>query len=90
MADRSVSRGEVISLIAGIPLGVAAVTTAASAADNKAQFKYVAKSTKPGQTCSNCSLFTPGPSKTAMGKCKVVTGPIAPGGWCIAYAPKAK
>jgi hypothetical protein len=87
MAER-ISRGEIISLLAGIPLIAAATTAVASAADDsggtKAQFKYVVKSVKPGQTCSGCALFKP-PSS-----CQVVHGKIAPGGWCDAYAPKAK
>jgi High potential iron-sulfur protein len=87
MSDR-ISRGEIISLLAGLPLAVAATTGVASAADDssgtKAQYKYVAKSTKAGQTCSGCSLFKP------PAACNLVKGKIAPGGWCIAYAPKAK
>ncbi len=76
------TRGQIISLIAGIPLAAAAVTGAASAADNKAQFKYVDKSTKSGQKCSGCKLFT------APAGCTVVTGKISPNGWCVAWAKK--
>jgi hypothetical protein len=86
MSDR-LSRGEIISLIAGLPLAVAATTGVAAAADDsggtKAQFKYVAKSTIPGKKCSGCALFKP-PSS-----CQVVKGKISPNGYCIAYAPKA-
>jgi hypothetical protein len=92
MADHSVSRGEVISLIAGIPLAVSAVAGTASAAGtaSKASMKYVDKSTVAGKTCSNCSLFIPGKTKTGPGTCKLVAGAISPGGYCIAWAPKAK
>ena len=87
MSDR-ISRGEVISLIAGLPLAVAATTGLASAADDssgtKAQFKYVDKSTMAGKTCSGCTLFK------APSSCSVVKGKINPKGYCIAYAPKAK
>jgi len=86
MADR-ISRGEIISLLAGLPLAVAATTGAASAADDsggtKAQYKYVAKSTK-AQKCSGCALFK-GPAA-----CVLVKGKISPAGYCIAFAPKAK
>ena len=81
MSERH-SRGEIISLIAGIPLAVAATAGAASAADNKKQFKYQDKPGKNGQKCSGCSLFV----KPAS--CKVVTGKISPNGWCVAWAKK--
>jgi hypothetical protein len=87
MSDR-ISRGEIISLIAGLPLAVAATTGLASAADDsggtKAQFKYVAKSTIAGKKCSGCTLFK------APSSCSVVKGKISPNGYCIAYAAKAK
>jgi hypothetical protein len=85
MSDR-ISRGEVISLLAGLPLAVAATTAVAGAADDsggtKAQFKYVAKSTS-SKKCSGCSLFK------APNACSVVKGKISPNGYCIAYAAKA-
>ena len=86
MADK-ISRSEIISLLAGIPMAVAATTGFASAADDssgtKAQFKY---QTKPNgaKKCSGCSLFA------APAACKVVKGKISPNGYCIAYAAKAK
>jgi hypothetical protein len=87
MADR-ISRGEIISLIAGLPLAVAATTAAASAADDsggtKAQYKYVGHAGPKGQKCSGCALFK------APAGCQLVKGKISPGGYCIAYAPKAK
>src|ERR1700677_4504053 len=52
MADR-ISRGEIISLLAGIPAAVAVTTSVASAADDsggtKAQYKYQAKPGPKGQ-----------------------------------------
>ena len=86
MADR-ISRGEIISLIAGLPLAVAATTAAASAADDssgtKAQYKYQAKPGPKGQKCAGCALFK------APAACQIVKGKISPTGYCIAYAPKA-
>ena len=85
MSER-VSRGEVISLLAGIPLAAAATTAVASAADDsggtKAQYKYVDKSTVAGKKCSGCALFK------APSACSLVKGKISPNGYCIAYAPK--
>jgi hypothetical protein len=76
------SRGDIISLVAGIPIAVAVTSTAASAADNKAQFKYQDKPGKSGQKCSGCKLFKPPAS------CSVVTGKISPNGWCVAWVKK--
>jgi hypothetical protein len=87
MSDR-ISRSEIISLIAGLPLAVAATTGAASAADDsggtKAQYKYVTHPGPAGQKCSGCALFK------APASCQIVKGKISPNGYCIAYAPKAK
>jgi hypothetical protein len=86
MSER-LSRGEVISLIAGLPLAVAATTGLAAAADDssgtKAQFKYQLKPGPGGKKCSACALFK------APGACAVVKGKISPSGYCIAFAPKA-
>jgi hypothetical protein len=76
------SRGEIISLIAGVPGAIAVTTEAVSAADNKKQFKYQDKPAKNGQKCSHCRLFRP-----PMG-CKVVTGKISLDGWCIAWVKR--
>ena len=87
MSDR-ISRGEIISLLAGLPIAVAATTAVASAADDsggtKKQFKYQLKPGPKGQHCAACALFKP-PSA-----CKVVHGKISPEGYCIAFSPKAK
>jgi len=86
MADR-ISRGEIISLIAGIPLIAAATTAIASAADDssgtKAQFKYILKAGPKGQVCAGCTAFK------APAGCSIVKGKISPKGYCIAYSPKA-
>ena len=88
MSDR-ISRGEIISLLAGVSLVAAAATTAAaSAADDsggtKAQYKYQAKPGPAGQKCGGCALFK------APAGCSLVKGKISPSGYCIAYSPKAK
>jgi hypothetical protein len=86
MADK-ISRGEIISLLAGIPAAVAVTTAAASAADDsagtKAQYKYQLKPGPKGQKCSGCSLYS------GHGTCSLVKGKISPNGYCIAYSPKA-
>lgn len=86
MADR-ISRGEVISLLAGVPAAVAATTGLAAAADDsggtKKQYKYQDKPGPGGKKCSGCALFKPPAS------CQIVKGKISPNGYCIAYSPKA-
>lgn len=85
MSDR-ITRGEVISLLAGLPVAVAATTAAASAADDsggtKKQYKYQDHPGPKGK-CSACALFKPPAS------CQVVKGKISPNGYCIAFSPKA-
>ena len=41
-----------------------------------------------GQDCDDCLQYIPGKTKTAMGECKIVEGPISPTGWCIAFVKK--
>ena len=87
MADR-ISRGEIISLLAGLPIAVAATTGIAAAADDsggtKATYKYQSTPGPKGQMCSGCSLFK------APAACAIVKGKISPKGYCIAYSAKAK
>jgi len=55
MDKKTVSRGLALKSMAGIPfaaLGIAATLSAAQAADNKKQFKYVDKPGPHGQKCS--------------------------------------
>lgn len=86
MSER-ISRGEIISLLAGLPAAVAATTGVAAAADDsggtKAQYKYQDKPGPGGKKCSLCALFV------APASCKIVKGKISPNGYCIAFSPKA-
>ncbi len=91
--SESLSRRQVIDLIVGLPVAAAAlavVAAPAEAAIAPAAVGYVAKSVMAGKVCSNCSLYLPGKSKTAVGKCSQVSGPIAPGGYCTIWNPKKK
>jgi hypothetical protein len=49
---------------------------------------YVEVSTEAGKTCSNCQQFIPAPAAGSCGTCKVVKGPINPGGNCKSYVAK--
>jgi hypothetical protein len=84
------SRRQVLSLIAALPLGVAAVSSVASAAaaaddssGTKAQFKYITKPGPGGKKCAGCALFQ------APSACSIVKGKISPTGYCSSFAPKA-
>ena len=48
---------------------------------------YVDTSTEPGKMCSACLQFLPG-TPDACGACKIVKGPINPGGYCKSFSPK--
>lgn len=53
----------------------------------RSSLAYVDTSTTPGKVCSGCQQFIatmPG----ACGTCKVVKGPINPGGNCKSFVPK--
>ncbi len=49
--------------------------------------QYVEVSTTPGKTCLNCQQFIPGPP-SGCGTCKIVKGPINPGGNCKSFLAK--
>jgi hypothetical protein len=48
---------------------------------------YVDVSTEPGKTCAGCQQFLPA-LPGACGACKVVKGPINPGGNCKSFIAK--
>jgi hypothetical protein len=49
---------------------------------------YVDTSTEPGKICSSCQQFVPPPGPGACGTCKIVKGPINPGGNCKSFVAK--
>lgn len=90
-APQKLSRKKVLSGLIVLPvLGVLIATTTlpAEAKSSQAAAKY--QDTPKGKAqCSNCALFIPGKSSSAMGTCKVVDGAISPKGWCQFYAAKS-
>jgi hypothetical protein len=72
-----------LAIIAGT--GAAAVASRAQAQSAKADPATVAYQTKPsnGQQCSGCVQWDP------PNACKIVSGTIAPTGWCELYSPKS-
>ena len=84
------SRGQIIALVAAIPLGVVAAMEAVTASDEpddsdgtKVQFKYTTKPGPGGKACAACALFQ------APSSCSIVKGKIAPTGYCTSFAPKS-
>jgi hypothetical protein len=78
-------RPEFLRKVAGVPIAAAAlglIAEPAEAADNKKQFKYQNTPGPAGKKCSGCRFFK------APSSCSVVTGSIAPSGWCIAWAKR--
>lgn len=49
--------------------------------------KYVPKSSKAGQACSSCLQWIPGKGNANCGGCKLFSGPVNAGGYCLSYAP---
>lgn len=88
------SRGEIISLIAGIPAAVAVTAETAAAADSasakqqKKTLGYVDKSTKAGQQCGNCRFFTA--TSGGNGNCQLIPGgTVKSVGWCKSWVKKS-
>ena len=78
-------RPEFLRKVAGVPVAAAALSLIAGpveAADNKKQFHYQDKPGPGGKKCSYCRFFRPPHG------CSIVTGTIAPAGWCIAWAKR--
>jgi hypothetical protein len=55
---------------------------------NRKTLAYVEKSTDPNKTCTNCQQFVAGPAADKCGTCKVLKGPVNPGGNCKSWLAK--
>jgi hypothetical protein len=49
---------------------------------------YNDRTPDPNKACDRCVQYTSGPSSEACGGCKVLKGPICPGGTCKVFAPR--
>jgi hypothetical protein len=65
-------------------------TSTLSAADAQVRLSlaYADVAPDPTKMCIGCQQFLAGPPD-ACGTCKVLRGPVGPGGSCKAFAPKA-
>ncbi len=89
MSDR-VSRKSLVINLLGLPLAAAAIagiTAPAEAKTSPDAVKYVKKSTN-GKFCKNCRFYVASKAAGKAGTCTIVSGPIEPAGWCVAYAAK--
>jgi hypothetical protein len=50
--------------------------------------QYTEPSPNPDKTCSGCAQFVPGPTEDQCGACKVLKGPVHPGGYCKSFVAK--
>jgi len=96
--DRNKRAARRLALLQALRLGVgAAVLTTRARAESAAPAKlskdsveYTDAGEVEGKDCDDCSLFIPGNSPADAGTCKIVAGPIAPHGHCIAFSPMRK
>ena len=66
----------------------AAVGTLSTADKNtREMLKYVDKSPDAAKRCNNCSQFNDA-GASACGSCKVLKGPVNPGGYCTSWLAK--
>jgi len=89
VSDRVTRKSVLINLLT-LPLAAAAiagVTAPAEAKTSPAAVNYVAKSTN-GKYCKNCRFYLASKSAGKPGSCSLVSGPIEPKGYCVAYATK--
>ncbi len=89
--EQTLSRGSLLAKLAIAPLAIGALAVLraeeAEAKTAPSAVMYVAKSTN-GKYCSGCRFFAAGKTATAVGACSIVSGAIAPKGYCVAYAAK--
>jgi hypothetical protein len=64
-------------------------TTGLTPADTmiRTSLAYIDNSNQPGKQCSGCQQFLP-TTPTTCGTCKIVKGPINPGGYCKSFVAK--
>ncbi|MES2115878.1 MAG: high-potential iron-sulfur protein [Pseudomonadota bacterium] len=52
----------------------------------KSDFQYQ-DHPQDGRRCAQCAAFQPA-ADGGPGSCRLISGPISPNGWCIAYSPR--
>jgi hypothetical protein len=91
--QKKFTRGDILAKLAMAPIAIGALAamqaqSEAASKSAKSAVQYVDKSPN-GKLCSQCRFYMAGKTKTAKGQCQIVDGPIAPGGYCVAWAAKS-
>jgi hypothetical protein len=93
--EQKFTRGDVLAKLAIAPIAIGALASLqleaeAASKSAKSAVQYVDKSPN-GKLCSQCRFYLPAKmmKKTMKGNCQIVAGPIAPGGYCVAFAAKS-
>jgi hypothetical protein len=55
----------------------------------RSALRYADRSPDPKKACEACTQWVPESQEGSCGGCKLLKGPIHPGGTCRAFAPKA-
>ena len=66
---------------------VEGLTAEESATRSRLAYSDVARD--PNKTCATCQQFVPPSTGSGCGTCKIMKGPVHPGGSCKSYAAKA-
>ena len=86
-----ISRGDALKGLVVLPALAAALAGTGALAEAKsppAALKYQ-NHPKGGSKCSGCRFFLANKKNPkANGGCTLVSGPISPNGWCVAWAKK--
>jgi hypothetical protein len=79
--------GRRLLLQAGLGLVAAAAATRTAAADDKLAPELVQYQATPKAEAGKDAICVKCVNWVAPNACKIVSGPIAPNGWCVAFAP---
>jgi hypothetical protein len=85
------SRAEALKGLIVLPALAATVAGSMAPAEAKASQAAVKYQGRPkgGKNCAGCRFFKPNKENhKGMGSCSIVSGPISPNGWCVAWAKK--
>ncbi len=78
-----------LSTMVALLLGFGGRRAGAEATVSKSAVGYQDIPAANGKVCAQCDYYVPLAAGASLGTCKLVAGGIAPGGWCLLWAPKA-
>lgn len=89
LARRALLKRATIMLVsvAALPVALSSRPAVAGAARG-AEFHYQ-DHPKDGKRCADCTAFGANAREpNAEGTCRIITGPISPAGWCMAFSKR--